>query len=228
MYYSILLSQVDKISEDENKKIKKYVKSNSNVLILPWTFAKEMTCEEFEKNYFNVKGERYRRYLDFFINFGIKKENIRYSNCYKENKDEIVDKINKSDLLLLPGGNPEMLFNKVVYDKEILYSIKNYKGDIIGESAGAVLHFRKYFLTIENSYNNCLEYCNGFGIIDDDFVVDVHTINTNNYINSLKDIGKHMEKNIYAITDSEVVIYNRKDKKIEHNCAINLPKSADI
>ena len=52
--------------------------------------------------------------------------------------------------------------------------------------------------------------------------------NTNNYINSLKDIGKHMGKNIYAITDSEVVIYNRKDKKIEHNCAINLPKSADI
>ena len=56
-----------------------------------------------------------------------------------------------------------------------------------------------------------------FGIIDDDFVVDVHTINTNNYINSLKDIGKHMEKNIYAITDSEVVIYNRKDKKLKRN-----------
>ena len=225
MYYSILLSQVDKISEDENKKIKNYIKSNSNVLILPWTFAKDMSCEEFEKKYLNEKG---KRYIEFLNKFGIKRENIKFSNCYKENKDEIVDKINKSDLLVLPGGNPEMLFNKVVYDKEILYSIKNYKGDIIGESAGAVLHFRKYFLTVENSYNKCIEYCSGFGIIDDDFVVDVHTINTNKYIDSLKNIGKYLKKDIYAITDSEALIYNKKKKKIEHRCIINLPISADI
>ena len=228
MYYSILVSQVDKIGKDENEKIKNYLKSSSNVLILPLAFAKEMTSEEFEKNYFNIKGEKYRRYIEFLCKFGIQKENIIYANCYKETRDEIIDKIKNSDILLLPGGNPDMFFNKVVYDTEILYSIKNYKGDIIGESAGAVLHFRKYFLTIENSYKKCLEYCNGFGIIDDDFVVDVHTINKENYINRLKNIGKEMKKNIYAITDSEAIIYNRKSKKIEYNCAINLPKSADI
>lgn len=228
MYYSILVSQVDKIGKEENEEIKKYIKSFSKVLIIPWAFAKEMTNEEFEKNYFNIKGERYRRYVDFLSKFGIEKQNITYANCYKETKEEIIDKINNSDVLLLPGGNPDMFFNKVVYDKEILYSIKNYKGDIIGESAGAVLHFRKYFLTIENSYKNCLEYYNGFGIIDDDFVADVHTINTENYINRLKNIGNEMEKNIYAITDSEAIIYNRKNKKIEYNCAINLPKTTDI
>ena len=145
MYYSILVSQVDKIGEDENEKIKNYLKSSSNVLILPWAFAKEMTSEEFEKNYFNIKGEKYRRYIEFLCKFGIQKENIIYANCYKETRDEIIDKIKNSDILLLPGGNPDMFFNKVVYDTEILYSIKNYKGDIIGESAGAVLHFRKYF-----------------------------------------------------------------------------------
>ena len=58
MYYSILVSQVDKIGKEENEEIKKYIKSFSKVLILPWAFAKEMTNDEFEKNYFNIKGER--------------------------------------------------------------------------------------------------------------------------------------------------------------------------
>ena len=96
--------------------------------------------------------------------------------------------IDDSDVILLPGGNPEMFFNKVVHDTEILYYIKHYKGIIIGESAGTELQLKRYFITAKNNFYKYFSFYDGFGVLDDPFYMDVHSINNKRYLEKLQKV----------------------------------------
>lgn len=142
----------------------------------------------------------------------IKKENIKILNCYDiKNFQKFKSDINNNDVLLLPGGNPEMFFNKVVEETEILYKIKHYKGIIIGESAGACLQFKRYFITAKNNYYKYFAFYDGFGVLSDPFYIDVHSINNNFYMESLKKVSRKYEKVVYAIFNDGAIIYDRKN-----------------
>lgn len=73
--------------------------------------------------------------------------------------------IKESDILVLTGGNPEIFYSKVVQETKLLYEIKHYKVIIIGSSAGACLHFKRYFITAKNNYYKYFAFYDGFGIL---------------------------------------------------------------
>ena len=58
----------------------------------------------------------------------------------------MIKRINESNILILPGGNPEMFYNKVK-ETNLLNIIKEYNKIIIGESAGTELQLNNYFIT---------------------------------------------------------------------------------
>lgn len=103
---------------------------------------------------------------------------------------------------------------KVVHDTKILYNIKYYKGLIIGESAGTELQLKRYFITAKNNYYKYFAFYDGFGVLDDPFYIDVHTINNKLYLNKLKNIAIETNKSVYAIYDDGVLLYNRVDNEI--------------
>ena len=147
---------------------------------------------------------------------GINQKNIKFLNCYDTNNFQNFKKyIDESDVMVLTGGNPEMLYSKVVQDTEILYNIKHYKGIVIGFSAGAELQLKRYFITAKNNYYKYFAFYDGFGILDDPFYFDVHSINNNSYLNKLKRIANDTKKNVYAIFNDGGLIYNRSNGKIE-------------
>lgn len=108
-----------------------------------------------------------------------------------------------------------MFFSKVVHETEILYEIKHFKKIIIGESAGACLHFKRYFITAKNNYYKYFAWYDGFGILNDPFYIDVHSINNRLYLDSLKRIAKEKSKTLYAIYNYGALILNRENGKIE-------------
>lgn len=108
-----------------------------------------------------------------------------------------------------------MFFSKVVQETEILYEIKHYKGIIIGESAGACLHFKRYFITAKNNYYKYFAFYDGFGVLNDPFYIDVHSINNRFYMQSLSRISKKYQKKVYAIFNDGAIIYNRKTNEKE-------------
>lgn len=61
---------------------------------------------------------------------------------------------------------------------------------------------------------HCFLWC--FGLIDDPFYVDVHTVNEESYIKELQDVANNTKKIVYAIYDDEALLYNRETKKLEH------------
>lgn len=213
--YSILFSKIECGMDLVRERLRTIIKPNFKVAIFPWAFPTEISSKEFEEDYFKIDGRRYNKYYNELKKIGISKDNIRVCNPYKDTRDILIDIINNSDVLLLPGGNPEMFYKKVVQDTELLYYFKYYKGIIIGESAGTELQLKRYFITAKNNYYKYFAFYDGFGILNDPFYIDVHSINNKRYLDKLKKVSSEKKKNIYAIFDDGALIYNRETLKLE-------------
>lgn len=213
--YSILFSRIECGMDLVKERLKEIVSDNVKVVILPWTFPLELDAEKLENEFFKKNERRYNRYINELKKIGIKEENIIICNCYSDTTEKIRKIIKESDILLLPGGNPEMLFQKVVHDTELLYDIKYYNGIVIGESAGTELQLKRYFITAKNNYYKYFAFYDGFGILNDPFYIDVHSINNKVYLNKLKKVANEKNKVVYAIYDDGALIYNRVSQEIE-------------
>ena len=213
--YSVLFSKIEFGMDLVVERLKEFVKPDYKVAIFPWAFPVEITSEEFEKEYFPIDGRRYNKYYTELKKIGISKENIRICNPYKDTRNDLIEIIQNSDILLLPGGNPEMFFKKVLHDKELIYYIKHYKGIIIGESAGCELQLKRYFITAKNNYYKYFAFYDGFGVLDDPFYMDVHSINNKRYLAKLQEVANDKNKSVYAIFDDGALIYNRDSSKLE-------------
>ena len=213
--YSVLLSKIEFGFPYIKDELEKIVNSNMNVVILPWAFPLELDYERLENEYFKKGEKKYNKYVNSLLSIGIKQENIKVLNCYELDKSNFKNIINDADILVLPGGNPEMFFSKVVHEAEILYEIKYFKGIIIGESAGACLHFKRYFITAKNNYYKYSAWYDGIGILNDPFYIDVHSINNKFYLDSLKKLAKNSGKDIYAIYNDGALIVDRSNNHIK-------------
>ncbi|MDY4619311.1 MAG: hypothetical protein SO484_04860, partial [Bacilli bacterium] len=72
----------------------------------------------------------------------------------------------------------------------------------------------RYFITAKNNYYKYFAFYDGFGVIDDPFYMDVHSINNKNYLNKLKKVSNETGKDVYGIFDDGVLIYDRNAKEI--------------
>ena len=214
--YSVLLSEYEKGMELVQKKLKKIINSNQKAVIISWTFPTEIDKDLFETEWFPKGGRRYNKYVGSLLKLGIKEENIAILNCYdRENIKNFKKIIDDSDILVITGGNPEMLYSKVTQETELLYNIKHYKGIIIGFSAGADLQLKRYFITAKNNYYKYFAFYDGFGVLDDPFYIDVHSINNKRYLEKLQNVANDKKKNVYAIFNDGAMIYNRESNLLE-------------
>ncbi len=212
--YSLLFSDFPKGVEKHYLDIKKYIKDNYKVAVLPWAFSVELDAEKFENEYFSKDTNRYQRYIGTLKKLGIKDENIIICNCYKDNRDKLLNILEDVDVIFLPGGNPEMMYQKIVQDMELLYVLKHTKKIVVGESAGTELQLKRYFITAKNNYYKHFAFYDGLGLLDNPFYMDVHTVNNKYYLNKLQKVADENGKDVYAIYDGGVIIYNRDNLKM--------------
>lgn len=214
--YSVLLSEYENGMKLVEKKLKSQIKEDYKAVIIAWTFPLEIDKKKFDEEWFPKGGRRYDKYVGSLLKLGLKEQNITVLNCYdKEKFESFKDIIDDSNILVITGGNPEMLYSKVTQETEILYNIKHYKGIIIGFSAGAELQLKRYFITAKNNYYKYFAFYDGFGVLDDPFYLDVHSIKNKKYLEKLQKVANEKNKPIYAIFDDGAMIYNRDSKELE-------------
>lgn len=223
--YSVFFSNIEKGMNLVKDDLIKIMPKIPKIAVFPWTFPREIDADKLDNEFFKRGEKRYNRYINELKKLGIDENNITICNCYSDSKDKLRNIIKESNILLLPGGNPEMFFKKVLHDTELLYDIKYFKGLIIGESAGTELQLKRYFITAKNNYYKYFAFYDGFGVIDDPFYIDVHTINNKYYLNKLQSVANNTNKKVYAIYDDGAMIYNRKtcDLKLYGNVSVFIP-----
>ena len=113
------------------------------------------------------------------------------------------DMITQSTILYLPGGIPTGFFNKVI-EKDLLDTLSNYDGLVIGCIAGAMIQMDEYFITPDKDYPNySLEI--GIGLLSG-FGVEAHFNNSTDQKDSIDKYITEKQKDVYAISDCGAIV----------------------
>ncbi|MEM3616677.1 MAG: Type 1 glutamine amidotransferase-like domain-containing protein [Candidatus Bathyarchaeia archaeon] len=177
---------IKKDSKEINKKAFCDAGGAPAVLIFPWT-AKSV-----------AKADKYKEILkEYFKELGA--SDIEFAEL-SDSLDEIEKKINRSDLIYLPGGDTKILVRRLKNadaDKLLQKSGKV----IIGNSAGALALCKECILTKGRTHHETVIF-SGLGLVD--FSVDVHYESSKD--RELKRLS--MNRKIYAIPERSALVYN--------------------
>ncbi len=121
---------------------------NPSVLVIQWTSEDEGKLVKYKdiiKNYFNELGVK----NIFFL---------------AENDKKASNKFENSNILYLPGGDTKCFFKKIKKNSWVIKKIKNFRGLVIGNSAGAIVLSKKGY-SYDKGVGKINEY-NGLNILN--------------------------------------------------------------
>ena len=122
----IIVLEVEDIKEGALSNVHKDLFSrikNARVLVLLWSTddeIKRVRYREIIKNYFRDLGADEVLFLE-------------------ENDSRMEEKFGKVNMVYLPGGDTEILLGKLNKNSEVIKKLENFRGVIIGNSAGAIV-----------------------------------------------------------------------------------------
>ncbi len=204
-----ILLNLDNFNENFIKPyLKDYINRKMKVLIVPFSFHEDYikTPEEWNNEFKFQRGKAYKKLVEPFLDYGIVEDNINFLNYFLDNRETAKIKLNNSDIIYFQGGYPDKLMKRLE-QFNIVDDIRNFKGIIMGASAGAMVQFKEYHLTPDDDYYE-YNYYNGLGFIDD-FEIEVHYRNTLEQRESMRRYFSERRKKIYAVGNEGAIVYNK-------------------
>ena len=162
--------------------------SRPNVLVFPWARA------SFDSAY-----KRRNRLVDYFRKLGA--ESVSFSD-YSDLPEEISDKIVRADLIYLTGGQVGVLAARAIC-KGLDRLLRDYRGVVVGRSAGAVVMGQRCLVT--NRYSGRRKIVDGLGVVD--FNVKAHYLPSQDAL--LRKFS--MSGKTYAIPHGSALVYDREN-----------------
>lgn len=167
------------------EEFKSVLKNKNSITFIPTSPQDKDKCEKYKK----VN-------LSWFHDIGIEFDNVTMIN----QEDDVTlaqDKIVKSDVIFLMGGDPITQL-KFISDKKLKNCLSEYEGIIIGISAGALSICKKCIITKDQDYPenivvDGIDLTNGIN-------VDVHYTNEHDE-NLYQIIKEHKIDKIYVIPE---------------------------
>lgn len=179
--------------------LRKYVKKGMKVLVIPWSFY-----PNYDYDNYRLGGERYQMLVNQFIPYDIYEKDIQWLDYYNDAREVAAKKIKQADIIYLTGGMPDKLFERLEEFK-ITEDLENFKGVLIGISAGAMVQFQTYHISKDQDYKK-FDLYPGLKIITD-FGVEVHYGDRLRIQNrSLKKVKKIIPREYYTIPDAGALI----------------------
>ncbi|CEN93616.1 MAG: Type 1 glutamine amidotransferase-like domain-containing protein [Paeniclostridium sp.] len=187
--------------------LKDILKEEYSVLVIPFSFNDDWmkNDNEWQTAYNPITGKYYKDIVIPFLSYGIKAENINWINYFNDTKDSSKYKINNSDIIFFTGGLPDQMMDRLKEFK-IIEDIENYKGIVMGSSAGAMVQVAQYHITPDKDYDS-FSYNEGLNMITD-FDIEVHYKETSIQKESIKKVLKEKSRRIYAMKDKGGIIIN--------------------
>lgn len=194
-----------------SKTLKDIIKEDHNVLVIPFSFHDEWmkNDEQWQGAYNKSHGKYYKDIVVPFLHYGIKEENIEWMNYFNDTKESVKFKIDNSDIIFFTGGLPDKMMDRLS-EFEIIEAIENYKGIIMGSSAGAMIQVYDYHIAPDKDYE-VFSYNKGLKMITN-FDIEVHYREDEVQKDSIKKVLEEKTTKVYAIKDNGGIIV--KDDKI--------------
>ncbi len=127
----------------------------------------------------------------------------------------IIEKINSSDFIYLPGGNTKILVERLKEEK-ITYLLKEYDKIIVGNSAGARALCKKYIGMKGKHDRTTTEVSQGLGLVN--FAAVAHY--NLSYDKELKSLSEKINMKIYGIPERSALVYDNEGIKFLGNVSL--------
>ncbi len=190
------------------------ITSHDNILVLPiCTMTSYVNDENQWEKYYGMNGIQSRKIEEQLLQVGATKDNIYFYNYYSRSDSDV--NWNKTySFLVLPGGDAELGTQRMI-KCGIIDQIKNFRGDIIAYSAGALMLFDKYFLS-PNWYYKQMQYCYGLNIYGmPSWLLEVHYDNTEEMDNYIFEACRTIGKKVFAVTNDGLICYDVDSKNVK-------------
>lgn len=184
---------------------KNIIKPDMKITYLPLAFHEDWISNESEWNswYGRYAGSHHDMFTRPFLSFGIGEDNIEYVNYFIDDTRTATEKIKRSDIIIFAGGMPE----KIVYRLKrmnLLQVIENYRGIIMGWSAGSMIQCEDYYISPDEDYPEYVR-CQGLKGIRG-FAVETHYQGYSQQIESINRYIRETGNNVYTTTHESAII----------------------
>lgn len=188
--------------------LKKYLYRGQRVSVAEFAFGEDCKNAEDWKRTFGKDSVERKNIEAVFGSFGILPEQISWLNYFEDTYEAACEKINRSDILFLPGGLPDKMMERFA-EFQLIPVIEGFKGMVIGCSAGALIQASDYFISPDSDYEN---YIDGTGLnFITDFAVEVHYCSAPEQKESIRRYMEERKKQVYGIEEEGgVLIENGK------------------
>lgn len=184
--------------------VSKYINSNNRVLIIPFSFDEDIKSDmEWQSEFNKYKGRHYKVIEKTFSSYGVSEKNIKCINYFKDTKESAKDKIKNSDVIFFTGGLPDKMMYRL-NEFDLINEIENFKGIIIGSSAGAMIQIKDYHITPDEDYNT-FSYNKGLNLIKN-FDIEVHYEGTETQEKYINKVLNEKSDTVYAIKNTGGII----------------------
>ncbi len=183
--------------------LKNYISAKMKVLIIPWAYNKG------EASKYKAGSDYINKLILDFMPYQIMPEQIEVLDYEKDSYEQMVDKIKKQDIIYLPGGEPELFYDRI-REKGISEFIKKNANIVIGSSAGALIQFKQYHLTPVKGSKE-IAFNQGLGLLDN-FRIEVHYENTKAKNKNLDKVMEMAPIDIYCLYDDSMIIIENGSK----------------
>lgn len=186
-------------------RLKEFIKAEHVVTVIPFSFHEDWIKGEkdFQDCYNSKNGKYYDEIVNPFLAYGISKANIKFIDYFKDNAKTAKSIIDSSDILFFTGGLPDKAMERI-HKFHLEETLQNFKGIVIGNSAGAMVQLKEYHITPDKDYPT-FGYYRGIGMVED-LYAEVHFEDTGIQNHSIKKVLCEKRKPVYAITNKGGII----------------------
>lgn len=142
------------------------------VCLLPLSFHEDWVRSKREWNIeYGPKSHNFLEFVEAYGAYGIPKEQIVSVNYFKDSQASARAKVENADVLFFTGGFPDKMMARL-QEMELVETIQNFQGIVMGSSAGAMIQFDVYHISEDKDYDH-FQYHEGLGLLHG-FEVEVH------------------------------------------------------
>ncbi len=179
-------------SEKINRKAFADAGGTPTVLVFPWT-----------RETVDRADPKRKMMVEYFKHLGASK--IEFAET-TDSLQRIMEKINSSDLIYLPGGNTK-LFVERLKEAKITSLLKKYGKIIVGNSAGAQALCKKYIGMKGKHDRTATEVSQGLGLVNFGIVAHYDI----SYDKELIPLSEKINVKIYGIPERSALVYDNED-----------------
>lgn len=188
--------------------LRKRIHADDEVCVLAFSFFDDTkNLSDWNKQYKKGQGIWYRSNTDVFFPYGLKEKQIHWVNYFTDSIEAMKSAIANSNILLLPGGAPDLLMKRM-REKKLLPLVKRFRGLVIGYSAGAMAQLAQYHITPDEDYPE-FSWQKGLGYLSG-FDIEVHYRNSSHQNRYIERAIEEKGMTVYAIEEKGGMIVDEK------------------